>query len=87
MSQSNFSWIALQVQGQRDRWRSQTAELPFADVLSSETVQSVAREAGFHRRQCGWSPQAILWTFLWQALGADHSCRAAVSRFVLCCAL
>src|SRR5262245_60129578 len=56
--------------------------LPFADVLSSETLSEALQEikASWKDRSC--TPLVTLWAFLGQVLGADQSCRAAVARLI-----
>jgi hypothetical protein len=60
----------------------QDGELPFAEVLSRETVQLAldAIEVAWNERI--YTPLVTLWIFLGQVMSADHSCRAAVARFV-----
>jgi hypothetical protein len=57
----------------------QDGDLPFANVLTEESVADALAAVG------GWldrifSPLVTLWVFLGQVLSADHSCRAAVAR-------
>src|SRR5215218_3435360 len=57
----------------------QDGALPFTDVLTEELIAPALAALG------GWldrifSPLVTLWVFLGQALGPDHSCRAAVAR-------
>jgi Transposase DDE domain len=56
--------------------------LPFADVLSSESLAAALQEI-----QTAWkdridTPLVTLWVFLGQVLSADPSCRAAVARLI-----
>lgn len=57
-------------------------DLPFGDVLSTETLSAALAtiEGGWVDRI--YTPIVTLWVFLGQVLSADHSCRAAVARFV-----
>jgi hypothetical protein len=58
----------------------QEGSLPFTDVLNESTIKQAltALEGCWLDRV--YSPLVTLWVFLAQALSADHSCRAAVSR-------
>jgi hypothetical protein len=49
-------------------------------VLSAEFLGRVLREEGAAWRDGVWTPALVLWAFLWQAMSADGSCRAAVAR-------
>lgn len=60
----------------------QEGELPFADVLSAEIVSQALTAAGVVWKDRVYSPLVTLWVFLSQVLSADHSCRAAVARFI-----
>src|SRR4051794_39111576 len=56
--------------------------LPFADLLPAERVEQALRDEKVSFRDRLFSPLVTLWVFLSQALDPDHSCRAAVSRFL-----
>jgi hypothetical protein len=56
--------------------------LPFADLLPAETVAAALRAEKVHFRDRLFSPLVTLWVFLSQVLDPDHSCRAAVARFL-----
>ncbi len=61
----------------------QDGGLPFADILSRETV-----EQAFDTIEVAWNeriytPLVTLWVFLGQVLSADHSCRNAVARLIV----
>jgi len=60
----------------------QGGELPLTDVLSRETVEQALDtiQAAWNERL--YTPLVTLWIFLGQVISADHSCRAAVARFV-----
>lgn len=60
----------------------QDGELAFGDVLSHETAATALDtiEAAWNERI--YTPLVTLWIFLGQVISADHSCRAAVARFV-----
>jgi hypothetical protein len=56
--------------------------LPFADLLSAEQVEQALHQEGYSFRDRLFGPLVTLWVFLSQALDPDHSCRAAVARFL-----
>jgi hypothetical protein len=56
--------------------------LPFAELLPQGLAEQIIRdEAGSFRRRL-FCPLVTLWVFLSQILDPDHSCRAAVARFL-----
>jgi hypothetical protein len=56
--------------------------LPFADVLSAETIEGALRAEGACWREKVLTPVRVLWAFLSQVLDPDGSCRAAVARLI-----
>jgi Transposase DDE domain len=64
------------------RQLAQAPGLPFADLLQPQQVEQALREEGVSFRNRLFSPLVTLWVFLSQVLDPDHSCRAAVSRFL-----
>jgi Transposase DDE domain len=50
------------------------------DVLPDAMVEQVLREEGASWKRISYTPWLTFWAFFWQALGPDHSCRAAVKR-------
>jgi len=60
----------------------QNGDLPFTDVLSADIVSQSLAAAGVAWKDRVYTPLVTLWIFLAQVLSADHSCRAAVARFV-----
>ena len=54
--------------------------LPFADVLTEESIRGVLNEHGVEYRDRVFGPVTTIWGFLSQVLSDDHSCRDAVSR-------
>jgi hypothetical protein len=59
----------------------QDGDLPFTNVLTEEVIaQALTAISGWLDRI--FSPLVTLWVFLGQVLSADHSCRAAVARFI-----
>jgi hypothetical protein len=57
-------------------------ELPFAQLLDRDTIQQALRDENISFRDRLFSPCVTLWVFLSQVLDPDHSCRAAVARFL-----
>src|SRR5262245_21928782 len=60
----------------------QEGPLPFADVLSSETLSEALQEIKTAWKDRIFTPLVTLWVFLGQVLAADPSCRAAVARLI-----
>ena len=60
----------------------QEGRLPFADVLSSETLSEALKQIKAPWNDGIFTPLVTLWVFLGQVLSADHSCRAAVARLI-----
>ena len=59
----------------------QDGGLPFTDILTADVLsQALAAVGGWLDRI--FSPLVTLWVFLGQVLSPDHSCRAAVARFI-----
>jgi hypothetical protein len=56
--------------------------LPFADVLTEESIMDVLNEHGVKYRDRVFNPVTTIWGFLSQVLSEDHSCRDAVSRII-----
>ncbi len=67
---------------QRRRQLHQAAELPFARLLDRQTIQQALDDEKVSFRDRLFAPWVTLWVFLSQVLDPDHSCRAAVSRFL-----
>jgi hypothetical protein len=51
-------------------------------LLPAESVQPAVEAEGVVFRDCLFTPLVTLWTFLFQVLGPDGSCRAAVARLL-----
>src|SRR5262245_15890779 len=64
------------------RQLAQAPGLPFADLLKAEQVDQALRDENVSSRNRLFSPLVTLWVFLSQVLDPDHSCRAAVARFL-----
>lgn len=60
----------------------QDGDSPFTDVFSADVVSQAMAAAGVVWKDRVYTPLVTLWIFLGQVLSADHSCRAAVVRFV-----
>ena len=56
--------------------------LPFSELLPGQLAEQALREENVAFRDRLFSPLVTLWVFLSQVLDADHSCRAAVARFL-----
>jgi Transposase DDE domain len=56
--------------------------LPFADLLPPEEVRHALQAEQVTFRDRLFAPLVTLWVFLSQVLDPDHSCRAAVARFL-----
>src|ERR1700676_5529402 len=59
-----------------------TPELPFARLLDRDAIQQALRAEKVCFRDRLFAPFVTLWVFLSQVLDPDHSCRAAVARFL-----
>jgi hypothetical protein len=60
----------------------QDGDLPFTNVLTEDLIDRALKAIeGFWMDRI-YSPLVTLWVFLGQVLSADHSCRAAVARFM-----
>jgi hypothetical protein len=60
----------------------QAEGLPFAEHLPARLIHDTLRQVGGFFRQRLYTPAVTLWTFLWQLLDPDHSCRQAVARLL-----
>lgn len=60
----------------------QEGDLPFARVLSDETIEPALKAIDSAWKDRVYTPLVTLWVFLSQVLSADHSCRAAVARLI-----
>lgn len=79
MWKSIAGWVSHQVRLEGDKLRA-AGGLPFSELLPASYVEQVLREEQVRERDCLYSSRVTLWTFLSQALCADHSCRQAVAR-------
>lgn len=60
----------------------QEGDLPFASVLSEETITPALNAVDFAWKDRVCRPPVTLWVFLSQVISADHSCRGAVARLL-----
>jgi hypothetical protein len=67
---------------QRRRQLHQQPQLPFAQLLDRDLIQQALDAENVSFRDRLFSPFVTLWVFLSQVLDPDHSCRAAVARFL-----
>lgn len=56
--------------------------LPFSELLPGQLAEQTLRDENVSFRDRLFSPLVTLWVFLSQVLDPDHSCRAAVARFL-----
>jgi hypothetical protein len=61
---------------------AQAPALPFAQFLRPDVVRAALRAEHVSFRDRLFSPLVTVWVFLSQVLDPDHSCRAAVARFL-----
>lgn len=61
----------------------QDGDVPFAGILSRETVEEALDKIDVAWNERIYTPLVTLWVFLGQVLSADHSCRNAVARLIV----
>ena len=61
----------------------QDGALPFSDILTDDFIRQAMNAVDGVWKERIYTPLVTLWVFLTQVLSADHSCRAAVARFLL----
>ena len=81
MGHCNQGWFREQF-GFLKRQFLQEGKLPFASVLSEETITPALNAIEFAWKDRIYTPLVTLWVFLSQVLSADHSCRAAVAKLI-----
>jgi hypothetical protein len=67
------------------RYRRQMVEdqdLCFKRLLPTEQVEAALKRHQVHFRERLYTPLLTIWTFLYQVLASDQSCRAAVARLL-----
>jgi hypothetical protein len=57
-------------------------DLCFAELLPTEQIKAAIEQHQVRYRQCLYTPLVTIWTFLYQVLASDQSCRAAVARLL-----
>ena len=57
-------------------------DLCFSALLPREDVETAIQQHQICFRECLYTPLMTIWTFLYQVLAADQSCRAAVARLL-----
>jgi Transposase DDE domain len=67
---------------QIERHLRQADGLPFSELLQPERVARALAALGIEYRERVYTPVVTLWTFLWQVLSPDHSCRDVVGRLL-----
>lgn len=80
MRDCNHGSIRQQISFLRSQFL-QEGDLPFTDILTPETIAPALEALGSWKDRV-YTPLVTLWVFLGQVLCADHSCRAAVARFI-----
>ena len=58
------------------------SDICFTVLLPQQQVEAAIEKHQVRFRQCLYTPLVTIWTFLYQALAADQSCRAAVARLL-----
>jgi hypothetical protein len=56
-------------------------DLCFTKLLPQEQVEAALERHQIRYRQRLYTPLLTIWTFLYQVLGVDQSCRVAVARW------
>lgn len=57
-------------------------DLCFSQLLSRAQVEAAVEQQEVHFRERLYTPLLTIWTFLYQVLASDQSCRAAVARLL-----
>jgi len=57
-------------------------DLCFTQLLPKEQIEAAIERHQVHFRQRLYTPLVTIWTFLYQVLASDQSCRAAVARLL-----
>ena len=71
------------LRSQIHRLRNQPAPQPalgLEEVLPKATIEQVLQEEGGKWKSILYTPWVTFWTFFWQVLSPDRSCRAALKR-------
>lgn len=81
MAHATLSPHSRQV-GQLRQRLAHAPALPFSELLPGQIAEQAIRDEDVSFRDRLFSPLVTLWVFLSQVLDPDHSCRAAVARFL-----
>jgi hypothetical protein len=57
-------------------------DLCMRELLPKKQIEAAIERHQLHFRQCLYTPLVTVWTFLYQVLASDQSCRAAVARLL-----
>lgn len=79
MAQSTTPRLRSQIHRLRNQPASQPA-LGLEEVLPKATIEQVLQEEGGRWKSILYTPWVTFWTFFWQVLSPDRSCRAALKR-------
>ena len=79
MNQCTAPKLRAQIFRLRRRSAAQPA-LGLDALLPEATVRQILAQEGARWKCIFYTPWLTFWAFFWQALGPDHSCRAAVKR-------
>jgi len=84
MDQYTQGWMARQARRVRQCRRQvvQEQDLCFTKLLPQEQVEAALERHQVRYRECLYTPLVTIWTFLYQVLSSDQSCRAAVARLL-----
>ena len=77
MRQSTAPRLAWQ---RRQAWKQSAPQLPLSPALDEKEILKLLCEEGVKFRERLFTPLVTLWTFLWQVLSPEGSCREAVAR-------
>ncbi len=58
------------------------SDICFTALLPQNQVETAIKKHGVRFRHRLYTPLVTIWTFLYQVLAADQSCRAAVARLM-----
>ena len=61
---------------------TKTLGLPFQEVLPSSIIEQVLINIGLKYQSRIYNPIVMVWSFLFQVLDPDHSCKNAVSKII-----
>ena len=79
MAQSTTPRLRSQIHRLRNQPAPQPA-LGLEEVLPKATIEQILQEEGGQWKSILYTPWVTFWTFFWQVLSPDRSCRAALKR-------